>query len=98
VGITAAANLSYSSHIQQLFTEPFSRIDTLVDGQISKAKGQGLNVRVSQPLERLSCPGLTKQGIILVGGLGASPYLYDHLKARHSKAGITILQSGGIKP
>lgn len=38
------------------------------------------------------------QGIILVGGLGSSPYLYDYLKALHSKAGIAVLQSGGIKP
>jgi len=37
-------------------------------------------------------------GIILVGGLGASPYLYDHLKAIYAKNGIEILQSGGIRP
>lgn len=37
-------------------------------------------------------------GIILVGGLGASPYLYEHLKSRLSAAKIEILQSGGIKP
>lgn len=38
------------------------------------------------------------QGIILVGGLGSSPYLYEYLKALHSEAGIVVLQSGGIKP
>ncbi|KAL6232783.1 hypothetical protein BDW75DRAFT_216790 [Aspergillus navahoensis] len=71
-----------SSHIQEAFTESFAGIDTLVDGQINKARSQGLEVK----------------GIILVGGLGASPYLYEHLKNRHSSAGITILQSGGMRP
>ncbi|KAJ5731689.1 uncharacterized protein N7483_006197, partial [Penicillium malachiteum] len=37
-------------------------------------------------------------GIILVGGLGSSPYLYSHLKAQHTKAGITVIQSVGMKP
>ncbi|KAL6400259.1 hypothetical protein AUP68_15955 [Ilyonectria robusta] len=36
--------------------------------------------------------------IILVGGFGASPYLYTHLQDRHKLAGISILQSEGIKP
>lgn len=40
----------------------------------------------------------TRQGIILVGGLGASPYLYDHLKAKYANAQISVLQSGGMKP
>ncbi|KAL3455943.1 hypothetical protein BJX64DRAFT_53416 [Aspergillus heterothallicus] len=71
-----------SSHIQEAFKESFAGIDTLVDGQISKARSQGLNVK----------------GIILVGGLGASPYLYEHLKDRHSRTGIIVLQSGGMKP
>jgi hypothetical protein len=38
------------------------------------------------------------QGIILVGGLGSSPYLYEYLKTLHSESGIAVLQSGGIKP
>ncbi|KAL3474035.1 hypothetical protein BJX99DRAFT_232290 [Aspergillus californicus] len=70
------------ANIQEAFKESFAGIDKLVDGQVNKARSQGLNVK----------------GIILVGGLGASPYLYDHLKDRHSSAGITILQSGGMKP
>ncbi|KAL4949243.1 hypothetical protein BDW69DRAFT_77289 [Aspergillus filifer] len=71
-----------SAHIQEAFTESFSGIDKLVDGQIAQAARQGLDVK----------------GIILVGGLGASPYLYEHLKDRLSSAGITILQSGGMRP
>ncbi|KAL4807449.1 hypothetical protein BDV18DRAFT_167977 [Aspergillus unguis] len=71
-----------SSHIQELFNESFAGIDKLVDGQINKATRQSLNVK----------------GIILVGGLGASPYLYEHLKDRHSNACITVLQSGGMRP
>ncbi|KAL4917369.1 hypothetical protein BDW62DRAFT_183956 [Aspergillus aurantiobrunneus] len=71
-----------SSHIQDAFTESFAGIDKLVDGQINKAKTKGLAVK----------------GIILVGGLGASPYLYEHLKDRHAPSGITILQSGGMRP
>ncbi|KAL4931804.1 Hsp70 family protein [Aspergillus undulatus] len=71
-----------SSHIQEAFTESFAGIDKLIDGQIKQANSQGLTVK----------------GIILVGGLGASPYLYEHLKDRHSRGGITILQSGGMRP
>lgn len=41
---------------------------------------------------------MVNQGIILVGGLGASPYLYDYTKLKYAKAGINILQSGGMKP
>ncbi|KAF2500102.1 actin-like ATPase domain-containing protein [Lophium mytilinum] len=71
-----------SSHIQSAFTETFSGIDALVDGQLQKTVKQDLKVA----------------GIILVGGLGASPYLYEHLKKKHADAGIEILQSGGMRP
>ncbi|KAL2846179.1 hypothetical protein BJY01DRAFT_263382 [Aspergillus pseudoustus] len=67
-----------SSHIQEAFKESFAGIDILVDGQINKARGQGLNVK----------------GIILVGGLGASPYLYEHLKNRHSNR--TAICAGAV--
>ncbi|KAI0393505.1 hypothetical protein F5Y17DRAFT_466864 [Xylariaceae sp. FL0594] len=70
------------SHIQAMFEATFHEINELVEGQIQKAKAKGLSVI----------------GIILVGGLGCSPYLYDYLEDKHSGAGITILQSGGIKP
>ncbi|TGJ86878.1 hypothetical protein E0Z10_g1906 [Xylaria hypoxylon] len=68
--------------IKKPFANVFVDIKELVEGQIQKATKKGISVT----------------GIILVGGLGASPYLYDYLKAMHSKAGITVLQSGGIKP
>ncbi|KAF4627514.1 hypothetical protein G7Y89_g10639 [Cudoniella acicularis] len=70
------------SHIQKAFTEAFSGIEKLIDEQINKAQQKG------EPVT----------GIVLVGGLGASPYLYEHLNKRHSQAGITVLQSGGMKP
>ncbi|RYP67404.1 hypothetical protein DL770_008631 [Monosporascus sp. CRB-9-2] len=70
------------SHIQKAFTGAFSSIEKLIDAQIKTAKEQGLSVT----------------GIILVGGLGGSPYLYEHLKARHARANISVLQSGGMKP
>ncbi|KAH6859112.1 hypothetical protein BKA58DRAFT_473205 [Alternaria rosae] len=71
-----------SSHIQQAFVSSFTGIDRLVDEQIGKAAQKGLKMT----------------GIILVGGLGASPYLYDHLQAKHAKAGMSVLQSGGMRP
>ncbi|KAL4812323.1 hypothetical protein BDW67DRAFT_127450 [Aspergillus spinulosporus] len=68
--------------IEQAFTSSFAGIDALVDKQIQKAKQASLQVK----------------GIILVGGLGTSPFLYEHLKERHSKERISVLQSSGIKP
>ncbi|KAI1873113.1 uncharacterized protein JN550_003366 [Neoarthrinium moseri] len=70
------------SDIKKVFEGVFADISKLVEGQIQKAAEKGLSVT----------------GIILVGGLGASPYLYDYLKNIHSKAGIVVLQSGGVKP
>ncbi|KID84431.1 hsp70 family chaperone [Metarhizium guizhouense ARSEF 977] len=71
-----------NSDIQGAFTSAFSSIEKLVDGQIKEAKEKGLYVR----------------GVILVGGLGASPYLYNHLKARYSKQDIEVLQAAGMRP
>jgi hypothetical protein len=51
-------------------------------GQINKAKSLGTKV----------------SGIILVGGLGSSPYLHEYLKGIHSANRIDILQSGGTRP
>jgi hypothetical protein len=70
------------SHIKKAFTKVFTSIDALIDAQVRKARDKG---------HALS-------GIILVGGLGSSPYLYDHLKRRHERAGISILQSTGMRP
>ncbi|KAI0799127.1 hypothetical protein GGR55DRAFT_684312 [Xylaria sp. FL0064] len=69
-------------NIENVFSDVFTDITDLVNGQVQKAAEMGLSIT----------------GIILVGGLGASPYLYDHLKAVYSKAGVAVLQSGGVKP
>ncbi|KAI1746422.1 hypothetical protein F4680DRAFT_401390 [Xylaria scruposa] len=68
--------------IKRPFEGVFADIEKLVEGQIQKATKKGLSVT----------------GIILVGGLGSSPYLYDYLKAVHSKTGIAVLQSSGMRP
>ncbi|KAJ5747486.1 uncharacterized protein N7511_009182 [Penicillium nucicola] len=70
------------SDIMKAFTESFNKIDELVKEQMGKIKEKGLKLK----------------GIILVGGLGSSPYLYQHLKDQHTKAGLTIIQSLGTKP
>ncbi|KAL4880679.1 hypothetical protein BJY04DRAFT_190593 [Aspergillus karnatakaensis] len=70
------------SDIEQAFTASFAGIDALVDRQIRKAKKESLVVK----------------GIILVGGLGTSPYLYEHLRNRFTKKKISVLQSSGIRP
>ncbi|KAI2620987.1 actin-like ATPase domain-containing protein [Hypomontagnella submonticulosa] len=72
-----------SSDIQKAFTSVFTDIEKLVDEQINKAKASKLSVT----------------GIILVGGLGSSPYLYDHLVARYERRKkLRVLQSTGIRP
>ncbi|KAI1771010.1 actin-like ATPase domain-containing protein [Hypoxylon cercidicola] len=68
--------------LQKAFTKVFADIENLVDGQISLARQRGLSIT----------------GIILVGGLGSSPYLYETLRARYSKQQIGVLQSGGMGP
>ncbi|KAI1757988.1 hypothetical protein F4782DRAFT_475954 [Xylaria castorea] len=67
--------------IEKAFVVVFGEIKELIEGQIRRIGEQGLLVT----------------GIILVGGLGGSPYLYETLKAVHSEAGIAILQSRGVK-
>ncbi|KAJ2992964.1 hypothetical protein NUW58_g1993 [Xylaria curta] len=71
-----------NADIQSVFMRSFSNIDALVDGQILTSKEKGLSVK----------------GIVLVGGLGASPYLYNHLKTRYEKNQIEVLQAAGIRP
>ncbi|KAL8386330.1 hypothetical protein RB599_007955 [Gaeumannomyces hyphopodioides] len=68
--------------IQSTFDKSFAGTDKLVDGQIDAVMDKGGEVT----------------GLILVGGLGSSPYLYEHLKATHSKRGVAVLQATGIKP
>lgn len=69
-------------HIEALFAYSFEGIDTLIDEQIREVKKK---------------KSLDVTDIILVGGLGASPYLYQHLKDRHGPK-INVLQSTGTKP
>ncbi|KAI0483753.1 hypothetical protein F4859DRAFT_473995 [Xylaria cf. heliscus] len=68
--------------IEKAFVAVVADIEKLIKGQIRRVVEQGLSVT----------------GIILVGGLGGSPYLYDSLKAVHSGEGIAVLQSNGLKP
>lgn len=67
-----------STDVQKAFVNTLQGIESLVDEQISKIKENRLRVT----------------GIILVGGLGSSPYLYEHLKRRYGH----VLQSTGIRP
>ncbi|KAI0521984.1 actin-like ATPase domain-containing protein [Xylaria bambusicola] len=71
-----------NENIREVFMSAFSSIEVLIDGQVKKAGEKSLSV----------------QGIVLVGGLGASPYLYNHLKARYEGKGIQILQAAGMRP
>ncbi|KAL3474643.1 hypothetical protein BJX99DRAFT_231373 [Aspergillus californicus] len=71
-----------SSDIQKVYKRVFSDIEELIDGQLKKAKEKRLSVK----------------GVILVGGLGSSPYLYEHLQAAYKKQKIEVLQSTGIRP
>ncbi|MDI1486535.1 MAG: hypothetical protein OHK93_005766 [Ramalina farinacea] len=71
-----------STDIQKPFAGPFSKIGNLVDEQIRQIREKKLSIT----------------GIILVGGLGTSPYLYEHLKGKYGGQGINILQSTGTRP
>ncbi|KAI0857722.1 hypothetical protein F4860DRAFT_339391 [Xylaria cubensis] len=70
------------SDIQGTFEGPFSDLQGLVNGQVQAAKKKALSVT----------------GIILVGGLGGSPYLYEFLREQYAKQGISVLQSRGMIP
>ncbi|OTA67942.1 actin-like ATPase domain-containing protein [Hypoxylon sp. EC38] len=68
--------------VQKAFTKAISDIEKLIDNQISLGKDRNIPIT----------------GIILVGGLGSSPYLYDTLKAKYENQQISILQSSGMGP
>ncbi|KAF5608374.1 hsp70 family chaperone [Fusarium subglutinans] len=68
--------------IKETFTMVFDDIVALINSQIEKAEDHHLQVT----------------GIILVGGLGGSPYLYSHLQEIFSDDGIDVLQPNGMKP
>ncbi|CAG9936358.1 unnamed protein product [Clonostachys rosea f. rosea IK726] len=71
-----------SEDIEKAFAAVFADIVKLIDGQISKAKEDNMSVK----------------GIILVGGLGSSPYLYEYLSEKYGGNDIDVLQSAGIRP
>ncbi|KAL6918247.1 hypothetical protein FSHL1_009674 [Fusarium sambucinum] len=71
-----------SQDIEQTFIKSFESIAALLDAQIDQAKKSKLKVK----------------GILLVGGLGCSPYLQEYLKAKYKRKSIDVLQTDGIKP
>lgn len=88
-----------SSDIQKVFTDAFRGIESLVDGQISKIKEKKLPVTVRTAYKiKLKVIAHGTKGIILVGGLGSSPYLYEYLKKRYRGMSIDVLQSTGVRP
>ncbi|OTB06206.1 hypothetical protein M426DRAFT_55720 [Hypoxylon sp. CI-4A] len=68
--------------LKKAFTRVFSDIEKLVDGQMDATRRRGLRVT----------------GIILVGGLGSSPYLYETLANKYGKQQVSVLQSSGMGP
>ncbi|KAI0112712.1 actin-like ATPase domain-containing protein [Hypoxylon sp. NC0597] len=70
------------SDLHKAFTGVFDDIQKLIDDQINSGKQRGLAIT----------------GIILVGGLGSSPCLYDTLTAKYEKQHISVLQSSGMGP
>lgn len=92
-----------SSDLQKAFTSSFSDIESLIDEQIRKVDEKGLSVTVrTANLTRVANKAHGTKGVILVGGLGSSPYLCEHLgehlDGRYSEKKILVLQSTGIKP
>ncbi|KAK0728618.1 hypothetical protein B0T26DRAFT_768300 [Lasiosphaeria miniovina] len=71
-----------SDDIQKAFAQVFEGIKRLITAQINEVKSQRLTV----------------SKIILVGGLGSSPYLYECLKQKYARSNITVVQPGGIRP
>ncbi|RMJ17054.1 hypothetical protein CDV36_003242 [Fusarium kuroshium] len=68
--------------IEAMFTKVFADIVGLINAQIEAAWARNLRVT----------------GIILVGGLGGSPYLYNYLQSIYSSHAMDILQASGMKP
>ncbi|KAI1104918.1 actin-like ATPase domain-containing protein [Jackrogersella minutella] len=68
--------------LKTAFTGVFNDIEKLIDRQMSLGRQRGTPIT----------------GIILVGGLGSSPYLYETLKTKYENQKISVLQSSGMKP
>ncbi|OBT67118.1 hypothetical protein VE03_04430 [Pseudogymnoascus sp. 23342-1-I1] len=71
-----------SSDIQKAFASVLSDIERLIDEQVKKSKKKKLLIK----------------RIVLVGGFGSSPYLYEHLQSRYKRDQIDIIQSSGMRP
>ncbi|KAI6398031.1 hypothetical protein MCOR07_008314 [Pyricularia oryzae] len=71
------------SDIQRTFEHPCRRINDLIFEQLEGT--------------RANAPDADTH-VILVGGLGSSPYLYDYLDEIYADTGVSILQSTGTKP
>ncbi|KAI1088126.1 actin-like ATPase domain-containing protein [Rostrohypoxylon terebratum] len=69
------------SDLKEAFTGVVSQVEDLVDGQVDSARTRDLDVT----------------GIILVGGFGSSPYLYEALNSKYGPH-IRILQASGMSP
>ncbi|TLS21543.1 uncharacterized protein PpBr36_10253 [Pyricularia pennisetigena] len=81
--IKAGRIFFHGREIQSTFDSQFRCIVRLVDDQLEA-------VRRSDPEAKIS--------IILVGGLGSSPYLYDYINLQYKAEGIEVLQATGSKP
>lgn len=101
-------NPDYSSDIKATFATTLNGIRDLIDDQIASAKQKNLSVKVSMTSSLCwsrqravlseHTPLTDEKGIVLVGGLGCSPYLYHSLSDMYRDQGIDVLQSSGIKP
>jgi hypothetical protein len=91
-----------SALVKMLFDSQIGETRKLVRSQLQSAKGRNHTVKVKCPssfLPRFPARSLTPhKGIILVGGLGSSPYLYEVLNEEHTRNGINIIQADGEKP
>ncbi|KAK4206490.1 hypothetical protein QBC37DRAFT_381046 [Rhypophila decipiens] len=73
------------------FKKPLVR--TLFDSQINEVRKL-----VRSQLQSAQERNQKVTGIILVGGLGSSPYLYEVLNEDHTKQGINVIQADGEQP
>ncbi|KAH9436291.1 hypothetical protein MCOR02_005195 [Pyricularia oryzae] len=81
--IRAGRILFHGREIQPAFDNQFRCIMGLLDDQYEAVRRSDSGTRIS---------------IILVGGLGSSPYLYDYVKLHYKAKGVEILQAAGSKP
>jgi hypothetical protein len=80
--------------VEAIFGPIVSQVEKLVENQIKQVKECGSSTKVNTFLLSTCCIGLihshSYQAIILVGGLGASEYLFRRLKKKFEA--ITVMQ------